>query len=348
MTSFTLNRRRFGLGLAAAGLAAPALIRPSSAAGSLVVAASPNSEDAFRKLFTPMLAEKGTSLVVSPAKTAQQIAKVLAAKKASTPPPYDVISLSPGDAIVAEENDLIVPVDPSKLKNWSKLLPDAQGKWGPTITVEFCGIGYNPDMVPKPTGYRDLFENPAYAGKVSWVNFMDNTAVQAYSEIAKIYGNGPFDMEAVFKLFREKKDFIGPIVDGTAQQMTMLQQGEIGAFIAATGNVAKMKSLGVNCEFASPDTGCPAVPIFFVVTNGAANPEAAYEYLDAAISVEAQSVLQQPPTEFVPTNTEVKLSPSLAAFITPEQLEKFVYLDWAVVAKNRAEWTKEFDRIIRS
>lgn len=348
MTSFTLSRRSFGLGLAAAGLAAPALISRSSAAGTLVVAASPNSADPFRQLFTPIMAEKGTSLVISPAKTAQQIAKLLAAKHSSVAPPFDVITLSPGDAVVAQENDLIVPIDSTKLKNWDKLSPDSQGKWGPTITVEFCGIGYNPDMVPKPTGYKDLFENSAYAGKVSWVGFMDNTAVQAYSEIAKIYGSGPFDMEAVFKLFREKKDFIGPIVEGTAQQMTMLQQGEIGAFMAATGNVARMKTLGVNCEFASPDTGCPAVPVFWALAKGAVNPEAAYEYIDAGISKEAQSVLMMPPTEFVPTNRDVPLSPELAAFITPEQLEKFVYLDWSVVAKNREAWAKEFDRIIRS
>ena len=349
MTSFSISRRRFGLGLAAAGLAAPSLIRPSFAAGSVIVATFPNNwEDAYRRVIVPMLAEKGTSLVIAPAKTEQQIAKVLAAKKGSAPPPYDAMLLSPGNIFVAEENDLIVPIDPSKLKNWSKLFPDSQGKWGPTVTVEFCGIGYNPNMVPKPTGYRDLFENPAYAGKVSWVGFQDNTAVQAYSEIAKIYGNGPFDMEAVFKLFREKKDFIGPVVDGTAQQMTMLQQGEIGAFMASTGNIAKLKSLGMTAEFASPDTGCPAVPVIIVMTKGAANPEAVYEYMDAAISAEAQSALQLPPTEYVPTNKDVKLSPSLAAFITPEQLEKFVYLDWSVVAKNRAEWTKEFDRIIRS
>jgi putative spermidine/putrescine transport system substrate-binding protein len=337
------------MGLAATGLLAPLLARPGFAAGSTIVATFPNNwEDAYRRIVVPMLANQGTSLVIAPARTEEQISKVLAAKQGSVPPPYDALLLSPGDIAVAVKNDLIVPIDPSKLKNWNKLLPESQNKWGPTATVEFCGIGYNPDMVPKPTGYKDLFENPAYAGKVSWVGFHDNTAIQAYSQIAKIYGTGPFDMEAVFKLFKEKKDFLGPIVDGTSQQMTMLQQGEIGAFMASTSNVAKLQSLGVKCEFATPDTGCPAVPVIIVMTKGAANPDAVYEYMDAAISAEAQTALEQPPTEYVPTNTDVKLSPHLAEFITPEQLAKFVYLDWSVVAEHRAEWTKEFDRIIRS
>lgn len=348
MSGFALNRRRFGLGLAA-GLTLPMFARTASAAGSVTVATFPNTwEDAYRRIISPMLATQGTNLVIAPALTTAQIAKVMAAKSAGSAPPYDALLLSPGDIAVAIEKDLVVKIDPSKLKNWGKLGKASQGDWGPTVTVEFCGIAYNPTLVPKPTGYKDLFENPAFAGKVSWTGFDSNTSIQAYSEIAKIYGTGPMDMDAVFKLFKDKAKTVGPIVDTTSHQMTMFQQGEIGAFMAATNNVAQLKALGVPCEFASPETGCPAVPVIILMTKGAANPDAVYAYMDAAISKEAQSALELPPSEYMPTNTDVVLSPKLAAFVTPEEVAKFVYLDWAEVAKHRAAWTKQFDRIVKS
>jgi len=325
------------------------LNRPSFAAGAVTVATFPNAwEASYRKVIVPMLAAKGTTLNIAPALTTAQIAKVLAAKQGSAPPPYDALLLSPGDINVAVKHDLLAEIDPSKISNWSKLLPASQGKYGPTVTLEVDGFAYNPDVVPKPTGYKDLFENPAFAGKVSWTGFDSNTAIEFYSEIAKIYGTGPYDMDAVFKLFKDKKDFLGPIVDTTSHQMTMLQQGEIGVFMASTNNVAQLKSLGAKAEFVVPDTGSPAVPVEIVMVKGALNPDAVYEYMDAAISAEAQSVLQLPPTEDIPTNSDVKLAPGIAAYVTPEQMAKLVYLDWGVVADHRDEWTKAFDRAVKA
>jgi putative spermidine/putrescine transport system substrate-binding protein len=352
MPEFKMNRRQFGLGLAASAAASatlPFLTTPSLAAGSVTVATFPNAwEQAYNKIIVPMLAAKGTNLTIAPALTTAQIAKVLAAKQGSAPPPYDALLLSPGDIVVAEKNGLLQEIDPSKIPSWSKLLPPSQGKYGPTVTLEVDGFAYNPDVVPKPTGYKDLFENPAFAGKVSWTGFDSNTAIEFYSEIAKIYGSGPYDMDAVFKLFKDKKDILGPIVDTTSHQMTMLQQGEIGVFMASTNNVAQLKSLGAKAEFVVPDTGSPAVPVEIVMVKGAQNPEAVYEYMDAAISAEAQSVLQLPPTENIPTNSDVKLAPGIAAYVTPEQMAKLVYLDWGVVADHRDEWTKAFDRAVKA
>lgn len=351
MPDFKMNRRQFGLGLAATGLALPMIgrSRPAAAAGATTVATFPNAwEQAYRKVIVPMLAAKGTTLTIAPALTTAQIAKVMAAKQGSAPPPYDALLLSPGDINVAVKNDLLAPIDPSKIPNWGKLLPTSQGKYGPTVTLEIDGFAYNPDVVPKPKSYKDLFENPAFAGKVSWTGFDSNTAIEFYSEIAKVYGSGAYDMDAVFKLFKDKKDFLGPIVDTTSHQMTMLQQGEIGVFMASTNNVAQLKSLGAKCEFAIPESGSPAVPVEIVMVKGAQNPDAVYEYMDAAISAAAQSVLQEPPTELIPTNSDVKLAPGIAAYVSPADMAKLVYLDWGVVADHRDEWTKAFDRAVKA
>ena len=237
-------------------------------------------------------------------------------------PPYDTLLMSPGQMAVAVENDIIQKIDPASLSNWSKLDPAFQGEYGPTVTVEVNGIAYNPELVPRPAGYRDLFENPAFAGKVSWTGFGSNTAVMAYTQLAKIFGSGPDDMDAVFKLFKDHPENLAKgVVDSTNHQMTLYQQREIAVFMCSTGNVAKLRSLGLKAEFVHPQTGSPAAPVNIHLTKGSKSQDAAYAYMDAAISKAAQDQLKLPPTEMFPTNKDVELTPGirLMSRATPPQ-----------------------------
>jgi len=344
MTRATLTRRRFTAALAATTVA-PFIVRTARAAGTVVAATFPNAwEDAYRRVLTPMLEREGTQLTIAPALAQDQLTKMMA-----TPgkPPYDALLMSPGQSAIAIQNNLIEKVTPAKIANWNSLDAAFQDPWGPVVTIEVNGIAYNPDLVPRPKGYRDLFENPAYDGKVSWVGFESNTAVMAYVQLAKIFGKGPDDMEAVFKLFRDKGSKLGPIAASTNQQMTMYQQGELAVFMASTNNVARLKSLGLKAEFVHPETGSPAVPVNIHLTKGSSNPDGVHAYMNAAISKAAQDLLKMPPTETFPTNKDVELTPSIEAYITKAQLKSFVYPDWAMINARRPDWTKEFDRVVK-
>ncbi|MCB1550098.1 MAG: extracellular solute-binding protein [Hyphomicrobiaceae bacterium] len=339
--------RKFALGLAA-GLMLPLLSGLAHAEGSIVVATFPGDwEDAYRTLITPVLSAEGTQITMAPALTTLQIANTLAAKKAGTAPPYDALLLSPGDTAVAKDNDLIEKIDPSKLKNWSKLDPQFQTEYGPVVTIQFCGIGYNPDVVPKPASYKELFENPAYKGQVAFNSFESNTEIMAFSQIASAFGSGPMDMDALFKLFKEKKDWIGAIVDTTQHEMSMFQQGEISVFMACANNISALQALGVHAEFAAPAEGVPAVPVVIHMVKGTKNPDAVYQYMDAAIDAQVQTALEAPPIENFPTNSDVEVTPNIAKFATKDSLKNFVYLDWVTVAKNRAAWTKAYDAAVK-
>jgi putative spermidine/putrescine transport system substrate-binding protein len=333
-------------GLAALGAAALLpLPRPARAAGSVVAAAFPNSwEDAYRRVIGPMLRAQGTELVVAPALAQDQLARMMA-----TParPPFDALLMSPGQTVEAVARGLIARVDAGRLRNWSQLREDARTEWGPNVTIEVNGIAYNPTAVPRPAGYRDLFENRAYDGKVAWLNFNSNTAAMAWVEIAKLHGGGEDNMEPVFQLLRTHLRRIGAIANNGSHQMTLFQQGEIAVFMASTGNVARLKSLGVPCEFVHPESGSPAVPVAIHIARNAANLDAAYQYVDACISAEAQARLAVPPTEMLPTNSTVPLTDSLKAYVSEAQMQRFVYPDWAKINANRAAWTAAFDRIVR-
>ncbi|KGD74872.1 ABC transporter substrate-binding protein [Tatumella morbirosei] len=348
MNEIKLSRRRFGQLLAGAAAASflPISLKTMAAAnqGALVAATFPgNWEDAYRNILTPLLQKEGYGLTIAPALAEDQLAKLLA-----TPghPPYDALLMSPGQTTIALQHDLIQKVDPTKIKNWHLLDAGFQGEYGPTVTVEVNGIAYNPDMVPRPKGYKDLFENPAYKGLVSWTGFESNTAVMAYTEIAKIYGKGPNDMQAVFNLFKKHPEQLQNIVDSTNHQMTLFQQGEIAVFMCSTSNVARLKSLGINAEFVHPETGSPAAPVNIHLAKGSQNADAVYAYMDAAISKAAQDQFKLPPAEMFPTNNSVALTPAISAYVTRDQLKDLVYPDWAAINKNRDAWIREFDTIV--
>lgn len=342
--SAPLSRRQFQAALALIA-ANPLWAGRAHAASSLVAATFPNAwEDAYRRVVAPMLAAQGTELVVAPALAQDQLAKTLASPGK---PPYDALLMSPGQTTQAIAQGLIQKIDPNKLKNWDKLSPSARTEWGPNVTVEVNGIAYNPTLVPKPAGYKDLFENPAYDGKVAWINFGSNTAAMAWVQIARLYGGGEDDMAPVFALLKRHLAKIGAIASNGSQQMTLFQQGEIAVFMASTSNVSRLKSLGVPCEFVNPVSGSPAVPVTIHLTRGASDPDAVYRYMDAAISTEAQKSLALPPTEMIPTNVEVPLTAGIKSFVSEADMKKLVYPDWGKINTHRAEWTAEFDRIVK-
>lgn len=339
-----LSRRTFTLS-ALSALAAPALIRPARAAtGPVVAAAFPGSwEDAYRTIVAPIAKEAGADVTIAPALAQDQIAKLMASPGQ---PPYDALLVSPGQTATLIEAGLIEKIDPSKLSNWAKLSPTAQDEWGPHVTIEVNGIAYNPEVVDRPAGYKALFEDPQYDGQVAFIGFGSNTATMAWTEINKIYGGTYEDMQPVFDLIQAHLPKIGAIATSGSNQMTMYQQGEIAVFMASTGNVAKLRELGMPCEFAHPESGSPSVPVAIHLVKGAQNPDAVYAYMDAAISAAAQAKLAEAPTAMIPTNTDVPYSAIVSEYVTPEQVAAAVYPDWNAINKHRAEWTDTFDRLI--
>lgn len=343
--TLSLSRRAFTLS-ALSALAAPALIRPTmarAASGQVVAATFPGSwEDAYRSILTPMVKEAGYDLTIAPALAQDQIAKLMASPGQ---PPYDALLVSPGQSAILIEAGLIEKIDPTKLRNWSKLSPSARNEWGPYVTIEVNGIAYNPEEVEKPSGYKALFEDPRYAGKVAQIGFGSNTATMAWTEINKLYGGTYEDMRPVFDLIKTHlRDLV--IATSGSNQMTMYQQGEVAVFMASTGNVAKLRELGLPAEFAHPESGSPAVPVSIHLVKGASDPDAVYAYMDAAISAAAQTKLGEAPTAMIPTNGEVPFSSVVAEYVSPEQLAAAVYPDWAAINRHRAEWTQTFDRIV--
>lgn len=338
----SLTRRHVVAGLVAAPFVAS---RSARAAGSIVAAAFPGSwEDAYRATVAPVVKAAGTDLVLAPALAQDQLARLLASQGR---PAFDAMMVSPGQTTEAVNRGLIEKIDPSRIPNWSKLLPAAQTEWGPNVTVEITGFAYNPRLVPKPRTYRDLFDNPVYHGKVGWIGFGSNTATLAWVEIAKAFGGSEDDLSPAFRVLAEHLNKGAVIANSGNQQMALYQQNEIAVFMSSVGNVANLKARGVSCEFAHPTTGSPALPVALHLVKGSTNPAGVYQYMNAAISADVQRRLSMPPNEILPTNTDVPLTDSLKSFVSDADIKNLIYPNWAKINPNRAAWSAEFDRVVK-
>lgn len=349
MAGMEINRRelfRLGLLAGAGSIAGSALVNAAVAAASEVVAAVfPGSwEDAFSKVVTPALLEAGSDLILSPALASDQLGKMMASPGS---PPYDALLMSPGQTAIAIENGLIEKVDPSQISNWGELSdPSFQDDWGPAVTVQLDGLAYNPDKVRAPKGYGDLF-SPDFYGKVAFTGFKSNSAVMAWIQTAKAFGGSEQNLDPLWPKLKEYLVNVGAIANDMNHQQSLFQQGEISVMIASTGNVARLKSLGVPIEFVVPEEGAPATPVNIHLSKGAKDPAAVYAYMNTVISAKVQDALQAPPLSNFPTNKQVTLSADVAKYMTREQLASFVYLDWKNINEKRGEWTAKFDEVVR-
>lgn len=352
MTRLDLNRRqlmRLGLSAGAAAVGGAGLLRPTAAlaaGGEVVAAVFPGSwEDVFQKIVAPALMEAfGDELILSPSLASAQLGKMMAAPGH---PPYDTLLMSPGQSVVAIENGLIERVDTSKINHWADLSdPSFKNEWGPAITVQLDGLAYNPEKVRAPKGYGDLFHDD-FKGRVALTGFKSNSAVMAWVQIAKALGGGEENLEPLWPALKDYLPHVGAIANDMNHQQSLFQQGEIDVMIASTGNVARLKGLGVPIEFVVPEEGAPATPVNIHVAKGTPNPEGAYAYINAVLSPAVQAALQQPPLENFPTNGKVDLSESVAKYMSRDQLKSFVYLDWKNINERRGEWTAKFDEVVR-
>ena len=152
---YRIDRRGLIGGVAAfgAGLAMPSLVRAQSQ--TLVAATFPGTwNEADRNVISPAFkAATGAAVTQSIVLGTDQVARLTAAK--GNRPPFDVAFFDTPQVLDAVKEGLIVEYpyaakSPAELSPLAGLIPKFQDKWGPKITMQVIGIGYNPKKITPP------------------------------------------------------------------------------------------------------------------------------------------------------------------------------------------------------
>jgi len=345
--AIALKRRQLlqaGLGVGALG----ALPRWAWAADSLVAATFPGTwNDAHSKLLVPWF-KKATGSDVT---LTIQLATDQVAKLAASPgkPPFDVSIMDEGPLLDALKQDLLVKYPVDKSANFKSLYPMFQDEWGPKISMQVIGIGYNPKKIKTPPkSWNDLW-NPVYKGRVGLTALNSTLGMAFMAEIARLKGGSESNLEPAFKALRELLPNVGAISANLGAHATLFQQEQIDIAPYNFNFVETLKAKGVDVEFVVPESGPVAWRTSLHIVKSASQPELAFRYIEGAITPEIQSEETKSPYDIIPTHTKVALTPIMAAKIakTPADLSKLIFLDWKKLNDVRSSAIDRFNREIK-
>ena len=337
-----LTRRQVTAGAFALGLGATLSFR-ARAAGSLTAAIYPGTwEEAYRNVLAPALKKSADVDVAFDSLFAvDQVAKVRAARGV---PPFDCFVLDPGPAASAMQAGLFEPIDAKKLGNAAKVPAGLITSHAVTCNAQVVGIAYNPKkFATPPKSWADLFKSP-YVERLGLTGFQTTFGTVSIIEIAKVFGGSEANMDPVFA---ELKKAVGKVaaVAAPAAMPGLFQQGQIDVMYTNTNTVAILKGRGVDIEFVKPETGAITFQTTLHIVKGADNVDAAYKYMDTAISADVQAVLQKQPYNMIPINKDVQLVDTLD-IKSVDELTRMVTHDWTKINPQRAAWIERFNKEI--
>jgi spermidine/putrescine-binding protein len=253
----------------------------------------------------------------------------------------DVINVCTEETRRMVDLGLLQPIDTSRIEGWSTLFPSLRDQPGVVQDGDVymvpnvggtSGVIYNPEEVPQGVdSYRDLFEDPALAGKVT----LEDSAASVIAITALGLGHtNPFDLtEDDITEIRDyliaHKDQIRALFKGDADFLSLYRSGEIVAGFGYHDYQAAMKREGIPVEFV-PAEGSLAWICGVGLSANARNIDAAYAAMNYYISPEPQSFYAESYTYIVSDQRTLDvLDPGLVKELgldDPAQLESAIAL----------------------
>jgi putative spermidine/putrescine transport system substrate-binding protein len=254
-----------------------------------------------------------------------------------------------GPLLDALDQDLFAKFPIEKSKHYGELLPVFQDQWGPKISIQAIGIGYNPKKIKTPpTSWNDLF-NPAYKGRVGLTALNSTLGMAFMVDLARVNGGGETDIEPAFAALKKLLPNVGAISANLGAHAALFQQEQIDIAPYNFNFVQTLKAKGVDVEFAKLESGVPAWRTSLHIVKGAQKPDLALAYIDAHIAPDLQSEMQKPPYDVIPTNSKVALQGEATRLVakTQAELANLVYFDWTKINKGRGAAVERFNREIK-
>jgi putative spermidine/putrescine transport system substrate-binding protein len=337
-----------------AGWGAAALIpcgfpSPSRAqAKTLVAATFPGTwNEAQREILAPAFTKRtGAAVTQSILLGTDQVARLEAAKGGR--PPFDVALFDSPQVIDAAKQGVIAQYPAAKSANYKDLLPEYQDKWGPRISMQIIGIGYNPQKIKTPpTSWAALWE-AQYKGRVGLTALNSQLGIAFLAEINRLRGGNESDFEPAFKALRELLPNVGAIGANLGAYATLWQQEQIDIAPYNFNFVQTLKGKDVPVEISIASTGPVGWYTSMHVVTNAAEPDLAVQYIDTHLDAAVQSAMAKPPYDVIPTNGKVPLEGAITSIArTHAELAKVRSFDWEKLNPQRGALIERFNREIK-
>ncbi|CAN1570187.1 PotD Spermidine/putrescine-binding periplasmic protein [Rhabdaerophilaceae bacterium] len=293
----------------------------------------------------PILIKDGWEVVQDQAGDPQRRSKMLAEQRLPRGT-SDVQALSALNMYQMHDAGTVLPIDYSKLKNASNLLPSMKYPYGIGHIYSGKVAVFNPKMItPAPKSYKDVFD-PKHGNKLGIIDIQYQYTIVCAALAA---GGSISNLEPGKKLLLECKKAgmrIYPTNEAFAQG---LKSEEFGLGVMWKARVVQWQNAGISVESIAPTEGTLAYVSGFVIPKNAPNKDGAYAYLDAMLAKSAQDNFAID-MGYNPTVTNAVVAPDLNARIgfSPEEIKKLVDLDYDYMNKNDVALKDWWDKELKS
>lgn len=260
-------------------------------------------------------------------------------------PTIDVVIMDTSVANTAIAEGLLAELDPAEVPNVENVVEMGQNPdgYGPAVTFDNLTIIYNTESVTEPpTSFSDLWEVP------------DNSvALPAPPDIQGI----ALTVLTADEIGADYQQDIQPAIDRLAELAPKVQtwDPQPDAYQLVTNDSAQYAiAWNARSQFFSDESGgtlgavSPEDGIAFQVNTinaieNSPNPEAATQFIDYALSPEAQEAFAAQ-MFYAPTISNVELPAEVAERVSSPEDPSIVEIDWAWMADERDGWTELWRR----
>lgn len=198
------------------------------------------------------------------------------------------------------DNDLIQPIDTSRLSNWKDLHPDltAAGQINGTQYLVPWEWGYESTLVRTdkvqdiPDSYADLWD-PQYAGHVSVFDSGETAWIIAALALGIDPYNATLEEQEMItqKLIELKPNLLNYWTDFT-ELTQLMASGDVWVGSSAWPDAfLALQEQGIPAEYTEPKEGRLGYVCGFVIPKGSPNTGLAYDYINAALDPAAMAFL---------------------------------------------------------
>ena len=316
---------------------------------TLVAATFPGTwSEAHRDFLLPAFKKKtGAGVTQSILLGTDQVSRLAASKGGK--PPFDVALFDSPQVLDAVKQGLIVEYPKAQSPNFGDLLPEFQDKWGPRISMQVIGIGYNPKKIKTPPKSWDALWDPQYKGRVGLTALNSQLGIAFLAEINRLRGGTESNFDPAFKALRELLPNVAAIGANLGAYATLWQQEQIDIAPYNFNFVQTLKAKDVPVELAIPDSGPVGWYTSMHLVANADAPDLAVSYIDSHLDPAVQAAMLKPPYDVIPTNSKVPLEGAITTAIakTHADLAKVRSFDWDIINPQRTALIEQFNRDVK-
>ena len=289
----------------------------------------------------------GVSLTVIGGLSAEALAQIKAARGNS---PYDLAVMGSPAIINALAEDVLVPLDFSKIPNSQNVDPRFMPYGydvGQPIWFEGIGIAYDTTKIKAPPTMWEQLWSGEYNGRIGMCRPQSNLGLGVLAATCEAFGMPQDDMTFALNKWKELDPLVGrspPLL----QQM--IERGEVDLAPLWHVNAALAASSGLPigyCKIAGPGPLMLPTNIVQFVNTAENTADLVTEFANILLTQSIQTMAGSAPIYFGTVVKGIEVPTEAAPYVpsTTAEMDSTTSLDWPAFAPLRGQTVENFDRM---